>query len=481
MGQQKIVRGVVAVAPVAIFLAVYSLYWPPDVPLIGPDSPSYLDFHAIRSAGYPFFLSILKLIFADRSHYVIAQYTLYGLSVLLFAWQLLKTEQNLLFCLIVEVGLLANWEVNRFHFTIITETLFLSIGVCFLAAALAHLRAGSVASLAAAAAAAAAALAVRLTGLAFLAALPVLLFAAPSASSWVKRLAAGILLIVVVLGAESLYHSAYHPGPRETQLPIQLFGKAGMVSVTHPEQVIDDAPPVERPLQEALEYQLAPARKLLAATPNMATRCRLEVWYEIFVEFDFAPDERTAVIEAAHGWRGLAAVALARLRAGMPDYLRLTGDHLFCLWTLWATDNNEKAALAAYLAAHEPAPFADSVLPSFEKSRTPPFPRVVRAVMLVIAAVLALAGIWVVVGLCLRRSLGLPLKLSGICGIVVHAGLVVSALGSVGIPRYTIGLWPPMVVGILFFGAWAAQQTVRLARIIGGRKSGEVFSGAARS
>jgi hypothetical protein len=143
MNRRSIIRAGAAVGPVAIFLAVYSLYWPPDVPLIGPDSPSYLDFHAIRNGGYPFFLSVLKLIFADRSHYVIAQYTLYGLSVLLFAWQLLKIERNLLFCLIVEVGLLANWEVNRFHFTLITETLFLSIGVSFLAAALAHLRTGS--------------------------------------------------------------------------------------------------------------------------------------------------------------------------------------------------------------------------------------------------------------------------------------------------------------------------------------------------
>jgi hypothetical protein len=102
--------------------------------------------------------------------------------------------------------------------------------------------------------------------------------------------------------------------------------------------------------------------------------------------------------------------------------------------------------------------------------------------MLVIAALLALSGLWVVIGLCLRRSLGLPLKLSGICGIIVHAGLIVSALGSVGIPRYTIGLWPPMVVGILFFCAWASRQTTRLARTARGRKGdGEVSDAAVRA
>jgi hypothetical protein len=127
VNRRSITRGGAALVPVVIFLTVYLLFWPADVPLIGPDSLSYVDFHAIRTGGYPFFLNVLKLIFFDRSHYVIAQCTLYALSVLLFAWQLLKTERNLFFCLIVEVGLLANWEVNRYHFSLITETLFLSI------------------------------------------------------------------------------------------------------------------------------------------------------------------------------------------------------------------------------------------------------------------------------------------------------------------------------------------------------------------
>jgi hypothetical protein len=327
MSQQKIFRGAVALGPVAIFLAVYSIYWPPDVPLIGPDSESYLDFSAIRSAGYPFFLAVLKSIFSARSHYLIVQYSLYALSVLIFTWQLFKTERNLIFCLVVEVGLLANWEVNRFHFSIITETLFLSISLWFLAAALAHLRTGSVVSIAAASTAAATALAVRLTGLAILVTIPILMMVAPRASSFVRRLSFAILPIVVVLGAENLYHRAHHPGERETQLPTQLIGKAGMISVANPQKVIDSASPADKPLQAALEYQLAPVRKLVAEAPSRAIRCRLEIWYEIFVEFEFAPNERAAVA-AASGRDELTRVALARLQAGLPDYLRLTGDHL---------------------------------------------------------------------------------------------------------------------------------------------------------
>src|SRR5581483_3329566 len=100
-------------------------------------------------------------------------------------------------------------------------------------------------------------------------------------------------------------------------------------------------------------------------------------------------------------------------------------------------------------------------------SRSPPFPRPVRIIMLTTAVLLAIAALLTIVGLFLRRSLAWPLKLSGICGIVVHAGLIFSALSSAGIPRYTIGLWPPMVVGILFFGMWVTRQTTRLARLYG--------------
>jgi hypothetical protein len=172
-------------------------------------------------------------------------------------------------------------------------------------------------------------------------------------------------------------------------------------------------------------------------------------------------------------------VALARLRAGLTDYARLTADHLFCMWTMWATDSGEKAALAAYLTANGPVPFAEQVLPPFEKSRTPPFPRVVRALLLGIAAALAVSGLSLVLALCLQRPLALPLRVSGICGIIVHIGLIVSALGSVGIPRYTIGLWPPMVVAVLFLGRWAQQQAMEMAGATRRRENtSEVANGA---
>lgn len=470
MVRKNIFRIGVAVVPVVIFLIVYSIYWPPDVPLIGPDSPSYLEFAPTRNGGYPFFLATLKPIILDTANYVIAQYVFYGLAVLVFAWQLVRADRNLLFCLAVEIGLLANWEVNRYHFSIISESPFLSISVLFLAAVLAYLRTGSRSSLAAASGLAAIAYTIRPTGVVFIAVLPILAAAAPRASSFVSRSVRIILPLVIILSAERLYYRTYHSGPRESLLSTQLLGKAGMIGVANPGPLIDAAPPDTKPLQQALELQLARVRQLTANVPSIAARCRLEIWYEIFVEHDFAPAERNKAAAAAD--EGLVRAELARVRVGLPDYLRLSADHWFCMWTLWATDKSERTALTTYIAAHKPLPFEDAVLPPLDKSRMPPLAIFVRAGMLSIAACLALAGLLLILSLCRGRLPTLELRLSGLCGMITHAGLIMSALLSVGLPRYTIGLWPPMEVGMLFFVALAGRQLIRLIGLIRERKVG---------
>ena len=468
MVRQDIVRGGILIGPVAIFLAVYSIHWPADVPLISPDSPSYLAFEPIRSGGYPFFLAALKLILRDTANFVVAQYVFYGLAVLVFARELARAERSLLFCLIVEVGLLANWEVNRYHFSIISESPFLSVSVLFLAAALAYLRAGSGRSLATACGLAGVAFTIRPTGVVFIAALPFLAAAGPGSLSLVGRSLRVILPVVIILAAESLYYHAHHPGPRQSLLSTQLLGKAGMIDVADPDRLIDAAPPDSKALQRALAFQLAPVRQLMVNAPSLAARCRLEAWYEIFVEHDFARAARAQA--SAAGDKNLVGAELARIRKGLPDYLRLTADHLFCLWTVWATDKNESRALAAYIAAHKPLPFGSDVLPHLEKSRVPPFPIFVRTAMLATAASLALAGVLLFRGLVCGRALSLELRLSGLCGMITHAGLVVTALLSMGLPRYTIGLWPPMVVGLLFFAALVGRRLMLLVGPIHRRK-----------
>jgi hypothetical protein len=451
MDRSTILRIGALVAPVAVFLVAYSVHHPDEL-LINPDSPSYLEFMSIRTGGYPFFLAILRPFIRDPADYVGAQLILYGLAVLAFGQQLLSTYRNPLLCFLVTSFLLANWVVNRLHFVIITESVFLSTSALFLAAALAHLRTGSWRALAAAGAFAGCAMAIRPTGVVFVATLIILLAAGPDVSGRVwKRMTAAVVPLVAVLGAEAVYYHAHHPGPRESLLPIQILGKAGMVDVNHPQQLIDGAPAESKALQAALERELAPIRKLIAGAPSIASRCRLEANYETFVEYRFAPAERAQVLAVA-GDNGLTKAGLARLERGLPDYLRLTADYFFCLITLGVTGNDDKAALASYLDVHRPLPFEDEVL--LGTSASPRFALLVQAGLLAGAALLAAASICLLATLCLRRSPTLELAMGGLCGVIVHGVLLLSALTGVGIARYMLGLWLPLAAGLVFSGLW---------------------------
>jgi hypothetical protein len=352
---------------------------------------------------------------------------------------------------------LGNWEVNRYHFVILTESVLLSTSALFLAAALVYLRTGSLLALAAASACAAYAMAVRPTGIIFIAAVFLLVLMRPGVSQRLPRvLFAAVGPLIIVLGSEALYYRAHHSSPRSSLLAIQMLGKAGMVAVADPKQLIDTAPQSSRPLQTALEFGLEPVRKLVAGAPSIAARCRLAVNYETFVEYAFALPERAELVAAA-GEGDLTKAAFARLRRGVPDYIHLTGDYFFCLWTFWAAENREKAALAAYLDARKPLPFQDEVLPALATSPSPPFISALRVGMLGAAGLLALAAASLLVMRGCRRSPGLALAIAGLCGMIVHGGLLLSALGGVGIARYAHGLWVPLVVGLAASLAWIAR------------------------
>jgi hypothetical protein len=45
-------------------------------------------------------------------------------------------------------------------------------------------------------------------------------------------------------------------------------------------------------------------------------------------------------------------------------------------------------------------------------------------------------------------------------GLIVHGALLLTALTAVDIPRYTLGLWVPMVLGVGLSALWVIQSTV---------------------
>ena len=448
-------RTSILVFPVLVFLGIYSVY-APDVPLITADSQGYLEFAPSRTGGYPFFLALLKPIVRDPHDYALAQLSLYALSILILSWQLLLTTNSLVVALVAELALLGNhdpalYDINRYHFAILTESIFLSISALLLASAMAHLRRGTAGGLSLVSALAGYATVIRPTGLAFVPGLLVLTAAAPGHLRTWSRIGVISLSFAGIMALEDVYYRAYHPGTRTSLLPLQMLGKAGMVNVTDAAKLISSSPKPAKPLQEALETSLAPVRNLIAKAPNLPARCWLLVHYETFVEYRFAPSQRAALASVS-GDAGLIEAAFARVKKGFADYIRLTWDHLACLWSSGMMSDKEAAMLVAYLASHRPLPFEDA-LPEFRITSHPAV-ALRRAIMEGIGIVLLLAALSLIATLLRGRTPSKELALAGFCGVSVHAGIVLTALTGVGIARYTEGLWVPITIGTGMSALW---------------------------
>jgi hypothetical protein len=446
-------RAAALLLPPAIFLVVYGAYTP-DQPLINPDSESYLSFDSLRTGGYPFFLSLLKPIIRDLGDYAIAQRWLYAASVLVLGLELLRYLDRLMVAVLAEIVLLANPEVDRYHFAIFTESLFLSMSALFVAAALAHLRAGGVVSLATAAVLAGYLVAIRPTGLAFLPALALLVFVRPGARRrglW-RALAATLVPIAAVIALESVFYAAHHSDPRQSLAPAHLFAKAAMLE---PPATAMPGARASEPFQQALA-SFAPVRRLVAEAPDRPARCLLGVNYESYAQYELALEERNRMMPREVP-KALMGIALERLGQDIGGYIRLSADHLICLWTLGAAGVTDASALRAYIDARRPLPFEAATLEGLMAARALPFPVLVRSAMLGIGALLAASGLALLVTMVRGRDPAALLAAGGLCGIVVHAALVLTALTALGIPRYVLGLWVPLATGAGLSALWIVE------------------------
>jgi hypothetical protein len=68
--------------------------------------------------------------------------------------------------------------------------------------------------------------------------------------------------------------------------------------------------------------------------------------------------------------------------------------------------------------------------------------------MAVVAVLLGIAGFILIWTVRRQSRVGIWLSIAGVCGILVHGSLVLTAITGVSDSRYTLGLWAPMSLGI---------------------------------
>ena len=301
-----------------------------------------LTFSGGRSGGYQAFLALLKPFIRNIADYTIAQRSFTPLTVLVLGYELLRSFSSLTIALVCEVALLFNPEVNRYHFSILTESLYLSTSALFLGRSAFVFAYGPIQIIG---------YGVRsrcVRGNRSADRPRIAAFARHTPARWTTFVVASHLESYSYRGgsgyrdslARSIHYREHNAGPRETLAPIHLLAKSGMVEATGPETIISMSHPDTQPLQRA-EVSLSPVRGLIAGAPNQAARCKLIANYEVFVQYQFAPDER-AIATAQGSSKPLLDAALGRLENAVGDYIRLTTDHLQCLWSLGAATKQSR-------------------------------------------------------------------------------------------------------------------------------------------
>lgn len=403
-------------------------------PLLNDDTQGYLANDPMRSAAYPLFLDLFH------------GPALLPLQLLLFAaavaWFVHDARPLPLALAILSLALIANPYVWELQATVMTEALTTPLQILMAGALLTFALKPSFRPLAIAALLGGLATTIRPQFLPFI--------VAPVLAAWLaprdrlKWSAAVVLLWLAPVAIERAYSNAVHGERLTSPMGRALYLKSSLIDVPAGQW----ADPRDERLDDALVHDYAPARSLVSRARDPAVRLPLQVNYESCAAYGCLDHAFDGFSSEAELERHLFAVGLQRLRHDPLTYLRLTAQTYLAQWLLHPRKEPTVAErYSAFVAANQPLPFADQLrelaqpTPQAERRRLYTFNRIVFAGLGASAFVLPLLLLFYRPNAWAKASLVL---LAG-----VQAVLVVGAFFSTGQPRYPMGLWPPLIVGVL--------------------------------
>ena len=440
----------------------YCLGSNPAGPITTPDSVRYLTASPWYPLGYALFL---KLVGAHGA--IVAQPILYGAALAFLGREIVRLTRRTWLAVAVLIGAMALPQIREFHASILSESLFLSLLVVFLALSVRFVHHPTWHLMVVIAATAGAGANVRRTAFALV---PVMLLMAfyerrrLRAPQFSMFLVAAMAPFVAIFGAEQAAAAIVHGDAASSLTGRHMFAKAALI----------DAPPAPAStdrLTAALDVHLqtdyAPIRDLLAAAPA-DLRAVLTTYYETCLQGGCADRSRALMpdLNEAAQTRMLGAAGLARIRRAPVAFAELWATNYRSLWTVDRLRHPDRAGrLSAFIAAHRPMPFERLAL-SLEPDQVmtfAPSPNVRYAQWAITAvaiwtAGLALIGLWFAVASTPPPPL---MAIAAIAAVTAHGCLVLSAALATGFARFTLGVWPAIVMASVF-GVAAAARTIRL-------------------
>ena len=446
----------------AVAYAIYCLATNPAGPITTPDSIRYLDLWPNYPVGYGLLLKLT----GERGA-IVLQPILYAGALAFLGREIVRTTGRAWLAAAVLIGSMALPQIREFHASILSESLFLSLLVVFLALTVRYVHAPSWRTMAALAIVAGVATMVRRTGFAFL---PVMLvmagadFAKASSSAkasadrslrrTLRLLAAAAMPFVLIAGIDQAVIRAMHGDNASSLFGRHMYAKAALIENSLARRSLG-----EGGLDDHLETAYAPIRQMLASAPSHV-RAVLSLYYETCLQGGCADEARAATgdVSEARQTDAMGRAGLARIRRAPTHFLKLAWMHYTSLWTVNRLRHPDIANdLNAFLATHRPLPYEELAM-SLGPGRTLEFSgseivRYAQYVMFAIAiftAGLALAGGIAAVA---NRPLAPALGVAAVAAMTLHSGLILTAFLAAGFARFLLGLWPALVVACAFGAA----------------------------
>lgn len=434
--------------------AIFCLVTNPAGPITTPDSIRYLDMWPNYPLGYAL---VLKL--NGERGAIVVQPLLYAAALTLLGREIVRRTRSTALAAAVLLGSMALPQIREFHASILSESVFLSLLVIFLALAVRFMDAATWRTMLGLAVVAGLATTVRRTGFAFVPVLLVMIL-------WQRRQLSGTLPRVVaaalapfalILAIDQAATKLIHGDLASSLMGRHMFAKAALIDAPRAPATPD---PVRSALDDQLEQRFAPIREMLASAPPHV-RAVLSLYYETCLQGGCADEARAATRETLEVRQTavMGDAGLARIRRAPLHFLRLTWMHYGSLWTVNRLRHPDIAAdLNAFLASHRPLPYEELAM-SLGPDRTMVFSgsQNVRYAQYAFFAIAILTGALALIGVVSAIAgfeLPAAIRAAAVAAITLHAGLILTALLAAGFTRFLLGLWPALVVaGVLGPGA----------------------------
>ncbi len=435
----------------------------PAGPISAPDSQVYLGFAPIVPIGYPAFLKVVGARGA-----VVWQPLLFSTALAFLGIETLLATSSVLLSAGVVLAPMIVPDLTTYHASILTESLFMSGLIMFLAATIRFVRMPSRPPAWLAATIAGLVTMVRSTGYALLPVLilMVLLQRRRLTGATVAILLAATWPMLALSTGERIVARVIHGDRLTSLMGRHLFAKAGLIEARPPSHPSVDA--VHASLEEHLDVAYAPVRAFINRAPR-DVRGVLILYYEGCLQGPCVPELgwSTPGSEDPRLNDALVQVGRERIARAPLNFAKLTATDYGSLWTAYKQRHPDTApALNELIASNRPLPFEREAF-KLNRQDTLAFQpyEPVRFIQPVVTAIGWLTGCLALLGLAAVVSGRAPSTAGSVAflaALTAHGSLLFSALFAAGIARFIVSVWPAITTAVLFacwagWGAWNAR------------------------